>query len=218
MANFQTAVQLFKDWDKFAAATDPTRFRFAMDVKMHVATKRNCEDVQNEIRRRIDGREYDKNSGLTILLKASSKPLVGGTTGYGGSDVGGTLLKSLGNSMQGAYVGFIGVVRSRGGANVALIVHQGAVLKMTTQRRKWLAMAISKAMKRQGMTYSRRGEAYTYAGGKATPVPGSSSNIGAQAIVIPARPFITKAMQDPALQKRLIDRWAAAAAEALKVK
>ena len=38
------------------------------------------------------------------------------------------------------------------------------------------------------------------------------------AIVIPSRPFIIKAMQDPALQKRLIDRWARAGAEALKVK
>ena len=194
MAQLKTVFQLFKGWDKFAAATDPWKFKMAMDVKFRGATIENSKDVKHEIRRRIDGQEFAKNAHLTILLKGSSKPLVGGTTGYGGSDVGGTMLKSLDYNLLGHYTAVIGVKRNRAGHNVALIVHQGAVLKMTPKRHKWLEVNIGKAL------------------GK------PKSGVGWNAIVIPSRPFIIKAMQDPALQKRLIDRWARAGAEALKVK
>jgi len=219
-------VKLFKGWEQFAAATDPRRFRRSLAQRMGRATRENCIDVRQEIRRRIDAGSYVKNSGLTILLKGSSKPLVGGNAGIGselggGNDPGGTMLKRLDYTTDGPYVGYIGVVRNRAGHNIALILHQyheeGFVLRMTPKRQKWLAMAIRSAMKKQGMDYSRRGQAYSHSGGKATPISGSSSHLGSSVMIIPARPFIRQAMQDPALQQRIIDRWGKAAAAALRV-
>ena len=213
-------VTLFKGWAKFAAATDPEKFRSAMVREMKKATEENCEDVRGAIKKEIKSQNFDKNAGLTVLFKSHSTILKGGNMGIGsemggGTDRGGALLKSLKHTLNGAFEGFIGVVKNRGGANIALILHEGTTLKMTEKRRKWLAMAIKSAMTKQGMDPSNKGAGHSVGGGTASKTGGASNNVGS-VIVIPARKFIVNAMQNPALHRRVIERWAQAAERALK--
>jgi hypothetical protein len=219
-------IDTFKGWDQFAAATDPKRFRQALAKEMFKATTKSCNEIRDEIAKSImgKGKVYEKNSGLTILFKRTSTPLIGGNFGIGpemggGTDPGATMYKSLGIDAK-TYEGFIGVVRNRGGFNVAYIVHEGATLRITEKRRKWLAAAIASAMGKQGKDFSRKGQAFTVdMNGKEKRIPSAkgSNNVGS-AIIIPPRPFIRHVMQDPALQRRVIDRWGMAAAKALMVK
>jgi len=212
MASPGLAIKLFKGWDQFASATDPKRFRRALARKMQKATELNCIEVRKAIAKEIRQKHFDKNSRLTVLFKMAQKPLVGGNMGIGsevktggGTDSGGTMLNSLGHTVTSPFEGYVGVVRTRGGFNIALIVHEGATLNMTEKRKKWLNIAINSALKKQGMLYLKsKGKKATY-------------STGGAAMHIPKRPFIVQVMQVKALQMKIIDRWATAASEALRV-
>jgi hypothetical protein len=197
-------ITLSKDWQRLLKASNPSRFRKLLTAHMRVATERNGVDVMNCIRRKVQEAKFDPNSELTKLLKGSSKPLINSST----------LARNINYALENAFVGLAGTNRNREGANIAYVLHEGATLKMTDERRRWLARAIAMAYKKMGRDYQgKEGTGYTYSGGVASPTRGKSNSFAA--LIIPSRPFIESAFDD-ALIKRILERWSEACYQAIK--
>lgn len=204
MATQKYTITLGKDWQRLLKASNPARFRKLLAANMRIATEKNGIDVMNCIRRKVQEAKFDPNSELTKLLKGSTKPLIDTST----------LANNISYELENAFVAMAGTNRNREGANIAYTLHEGATLKMTDERRRWLARAIAIAYKKMGKDYQgKEGTGYTYAGGVASPTRGKSSSFGA--IIIPGRPFIVSAFDD-ALIKRILERWSVACYQAMK--
>jgi hypothetical protein len=180
-------VKLKDDWAKFLKKSNPRLFRVILWERMQVAMVDNCEYLEKVIATRIRRIDYKRNKPLTVLLKGSGVPLVDNAD----------MIKSLSHLLESPFDAYVGVNKNAAkGANIAYVLHEGWTIRVTPAMRRWMAIAIAKALK-SGKTFATK------------PVPFSS----AAAIVIPPRPFIKKVIDDKRIQGRILRRWAQAYAE-----
>ena len=127
-----TDLQL-RGFERLGRVLDPRRVNRDLGKHVKEANQRLGTWMVDEIRRGIREKRYQSNSPLTKILKNSDMPLVDH----------GDLLGSASYELQGLWDFEVGVVKQGGsGANVAMILHEGATISVTDQMRayfRWLA-------------------------------------------------------------------------------
>lgn len=177
----KTAVEFSQDWELWEMKIDPKKFTKAFEKRVKKATVDNCLYLVRKIKERIlTTRSYAKNAPLTIMLKGSDRPLVDH----------GDMVKFISHELIDSFSAFVGARKSKKGVNIAEMLHEGGVYKMTPEQRQFIAIAIGIAMKKRGTE------------GKAVP---ESKHPGY--VVIPSRPFIREVVWQKRVQTRIINRW-----------
>lgn len=128
----KTGLQL-KGFERLGRVLNPRRVNRALAKNVKNANQLLGTWMVDEIRRGIREKRYVSNSPLTKILKNSDMPLVDH----------GDLLGSAAYDHKGPWAFEVGVVKKSGkGANVAMILHEGATISVTDQMRayfRWLA-------------------------------------------------------------------------------
>lgn len=174
-------------------ALDPRAFQRRLKTQIKKAMIANAKIAEGEVKRDIyAGVAFDPNSQRTIAIKGSGRPLVDK----------GDLAKAIEGEVVRWDLAVIGVLRSKEVTgedgktkdvkNVAAIVHEGAVVKVTDKMRAFFG-----AMSRK----------YP---GKWFPLADSTT-----VIIIPPRRFLMSAVKK-SLQPRMKARWEEAVRKAMK--
>jgi len=178
--------------------TNPTRFGPILDGEMKRANFVLGAQVRREMRRRINERRYHANAALTTFIKGSTKPLADD----------GDLFGDLSIKVVSAEQVEIGIMRSSRSANVAAIVHEGAVVPITERMR---AMFKYLSLKSHGRNVQLKGRALELWGRR--PEGGwKGFRRDRNEIIIPPRPFAEFVLEPEWLAKaqeqwgRAIDR------------
>ncbi len=176
------------------------------------ATARNGKLAERQVRREIRAGVPPPNRPLTAAIKGGSKPL----TGTPGAD----LFNSITSTSPSWDVAIVGAKRmGRGGANIAEIVHNGRTIPVTDRMRAmFLVLAWNSARLRAGrplLNMSNRAfELWQMSRNKDFHRLKAST----RAIVIPPRPYLRYAFQDPGLRRSVEGNWREAVNRALAVK
>lgn len=181
---------------EWADTTDATAFGKRLGRNIRRATRLNALAAAKTMREVIQSGGFKANAPLTVALKGSSKPLVGG----------GDMFQSITiEELSGKDEMFVGVLRSEGQYDIVDVVHNGATIRVTPAMR-WMFMLLAKASdsgdasKLEGRAAELFGQ---FQGWK--PLATSTS-----VIIIPARPFAVVTFNKPELIKLCQDNWAAA--------
>lgn len=185
----------------WADATDSTAFSKRLVRNVRRATKLNALAAAKTMREVIQSGSFKANAPLTVALKGSSKPLVGG----------GDMFQSVTTEAINEDEIFVGVLRSEGGFDVVDIVHNGAVIPVTPAMR-WMFMLLAKASDGSMDPSKLEGRAADLFGQFQSWKPLAQSTT---VIVIPARPFAEVAFNKTELIKLCQDNWEAAVLAAM---
>ncbi len=164
-------------------------FNARLNREVAKATKLNAIDVENETRKTIKGGKLAANRPMTVAVKGSSKPLV----------ADGVLFGSITHQIKSrGFAAVVGVLRARkvGDSdvrNIALILHEGAIVQVTPKMRGLFA-----ARHREGVPGWRPLKATT------------------TVLVIKKRPFLSVSFKRRALRQRIRRRWIEASGRALR--
>lgn len=165
----------------------------------------NAKLIEKRMRSELTRGVPPRQSALQAFIKGSSKP------GVDHAD----LFKAITSSQVKPDYYFIGVLRTNDSYNVAEIVHNGAIIKVTPAMRgmffmMWLVdsgrMSPDKLTGRAAVLYERRK-------GEWKPL-----KKGTQRISIPARRFVARTMNDAKLKARIQKNFAEAISAALSGK
>ncbi len=211
-------VKLTGPWGKMEALLrDAPR---AVDREIARATRFNAMKVVRAIRKNIQEGEHTKNAELTVLLKGSSKPLVNK----------GELYKSITYKVVSAYRAEVGVLRTSSTVNTALVVHEGATIKVTDAMRGLFhaiarysvgELEYSELGKRaqelaDGLKFgTKRGRDKRTGRFKSVKVGFAPLKASTTRIKIPGRPFMREVIEDPVLQMQVMENWARAVTYAI---
>jgi hypothetical protein len=171
----------FGDWEKAGRWFGGLAERLLKE--MEKATKVNAMLVVKEIKRRIRAKEYAPNSALTVALKGSSTPLVDNAD----------LFRSIEAHTIDSLRQFAGVLRgtrSKDGedlVNIAKILHDGIMIKMTPAMRRWIFAQLRDAGVEDDKSAGKNKK------------PGW--------VVIPGRPFIKAVFDDPKVKAMVKANW-----------
>lgn len=192
-------------WRNFGRALNSHRFNNAIRSGIKIGLKKAARYLIREMKKAINRRSYTANRALTIALKLSAKPLVGSRTSTT------NLVDSMGYLMNGNYEIHVGSVRgsSFNGRryNIAEIVHDGCIIRITPKMGLWLATATNRVQNRFGMSvddiassvvgYERRRYRRN--------VTLSSKTAGRGFIVIPRRPWLVNIFSSVIHQRVVAD-------------
>jgi hypothetical protein len=188
--------------DKLLSILRPAEFRKKLNLNIGKALQLNAKLVEKAIRRQLQQGIPPKQSALQAWIKGSSKP------GVDNAD----LFKAITSTKVRPMVWFVGVAKTSASYNVAEIVHHGATIEVTPAMRGMFFMmwlADTGRMSPDTLT-GRAAELYNRRKGEWKPLKRSTTRI-----VIPARRFVTLAMNDPGLKKKIAHNFAKAAQLAL---
>lgn len=204
---------LDKSWKQFKKAIDP---KYAGPVlKKHVgrATSANGAAVRRRIRQHIKAgaptREgHVGNAPLTALIKGGDKPIVG--------TKGADLFNSITYKAYNWRTVYVGAHRMGDGVNIAEIVHNGRIIKVTQAMRGmfWLLWLAAKGRVNPGQLAGRAMYLWLQAGPRAKDFKPISK--GKTHIVIPSRPFIKDVLEQDETRMILDTNWTNAMAATLK--
>jgi hypothetical protein len=202
----QVTVRLTGNWRGLRFLLNVARVDEALQKAVRHATGVNAQIIRREIRENIKTGKYapsrPPNAALTMFIKGSSKPLV--DTGH--------LFQAITSEVIDFGRAEIGVSRMARDAQVAIIVHEGAVVRVTQRmRRMFRALAdvsngkrdASSLRGRAAALYARRRKGWK-------PLKPSTTHI-----VIPPRPFIAEVLESPKVQRRVYENWLEAAGAAI---
>jgi hypothetical protein len=180
---------------RWRQALDAGAFDAAARKNVRVATALNGKIAEALVRKTIQsGGGLKKNAPLTKWIKGAQKPLVDS----------GLMFQSITSSVQDDFTVFVGVLRTSGEYNVAVIVHEGTEEKVTPEMRGMFFMLWrasigeidpSKLTGRAAILWARQ------PGGWAPLAPET------QVIVIPGRPFFKIAFANTQMIKKARDNW-----------
>lgn len=158
--------------------------------------------AEAHVRKTISEGTYAKNAELTVALKGSNEPLKG--------TKGAELWNSVTSVVRGWNRVFIGVLRSDGKYQVAVAIHDGAIVNVTPAMRGlflYLHLASTGEEDAEGrsgaelLRSERAKELFRlYQGWK--PLKSSTAQI-----VIPGRPFMKRAFSDAAFKSQIEKYW-----------
>jgi hypothetical protein len=227
-------------WKRLRVMLDPDRFKREAEKNIAKATRLNAMIIQKEIRQRMKkGGGYSANAALTVMIKHSSKPLIG----VGDNE----LFKAITYEMIDSFSAFIGVKRSatdKDGeplVDVAEIVHEGATIAVSdAMRGLFQILATATATDAKTFTPKRKGMIPMKSAGKYSEppaTPASARLVGrakelydavkgrgvvkplkrsTTAIVIPGRPFIKAVFEDPDVKAKIQHNWKMAIESAVR--
>lgn len=209
---FKVELKMTGDWQRMAAAVDAGRFQKNLETNLGKATTFNGMMVSAEIKRRIKGRKYAKNSPLTVLIKRSSTPLIDD-----GDLWGAVTYKNI-----NAYTVFVGVLRSTVGSdgksivNLVELLHEGGAIPVTDHMRNmFILLSEVGEGKRDRSTLDGRTAELAKALGRRInqikPLKPETTHI-----VIPPRPFLYDVLKDPRIHKKCQANWLKAAKAAFE--
>lgn len=166
-------------------------------IKKHMrrATLQAALGATEHVRRTIQEGRYEPNAALTIELKESSKPLVGGTTPA-------QLQQAIGHEFVSDLEVFVGVSRKNGRYDIAKTVHDGKSIKVTDKMRNLFRILWMKSQGANVQLVGRAAELWQLKPYGWLPLSPSTEHI-----VIPPRPFIEASFRDPGLKKYVRERW-----------
>lgn len=175
-------------------ALDPSRFDAALRKNIRKANTLNGKLLEAGIRSTIQRTVPPKNAALTMAIKGSDKPLVDSAT----------LFQSVTSKVLNDFEVFGGTLRkNRKAFNVARIVHDGAVVPVTPKMRGlffYLWKASNDAREADRLT-GRAADLFSRFQGW---LPLNDST---EQIIIPARKYINKTMDDKGLRRQFIANW-----------
>lgn len=193
-----------KGWKQYANATNPKRFLRALKKHVRKGTQRNAIVARKQVRQEIKAGIPPRNAELTARLKSgggrkTTKPIVG--------TPGADLWNAIAWSVEDWNFAFVGVKRTSAEFNVADIVHNGRTIRVTEKMRHMFRV-LAWASKSQTVAPHLEGRALELweAGGrwktKWKPLKAST-----KVIIIPKRPYIRFAFQDPGLKRTVKENW-----------
>lgn len=203
MPGSKVEFKMVGDWRKMASALDSKRFEANLEANLGRATAFNGMMMAGEIRRRIKSRKYAKNSPLTILLKKSSTPLVDD----------GDLFGAVTSQSLDKYSVFIGILRSTMGdngkplVNLAELLHNGGVIPVTEHMRNMfiLLSEVGQGKRDVSTLEGRVADMAKALGPRIKNI--KALRASTTHIKIPARPFLTDVLKDPAMLKKCEMNW-----------
>lgn len=184
-----------KGLKRWRQALDAGEFDKAARQHISRATALNGKVAEALVRKTIQsGTSLAKNAPLTKEIKQSQKPLVDS----------GLLFQSVTSSMQDDYTVFVGVLRTSGEYNIAVILHEGVEEKVTPAMRGMFFMLwrasegeidASKLTGRAAELFARKPSGWK-------PLAANTD-----VVVIPARPFFKVAFANTQMIKLARDNW-----------
>lgn len=160
-------------------------------------TTKNAIAIRRQIRQEIKKGVLPKNKALTESLKGGNKPIVG--------TAGADMFNAITYSVPSWNTAFIGLLRTDKNYNVGKVVHGGKTISVSKKMRGlfyilWLTsigdFPVAKLKGRAKAIWEMSKTKKFY------PLKAST-----KAIVIPKRPFIKYAMQEPSLKKIAEANW-----------
>jgi hypothetical protein len=195
-------------WKKLKTIFSPQDFGAVLVPNLTKATAFNAQLVRKAIRQNIVDMKYGANAKLTILLKRSSKRLVGRDS---------ALFNGVTTTVVNERTAFVGVLRQaragnqNGLANLAEMLHEGMTIQVTDKMRFLFLLLneVSEGRLDPSKLTGRAAEMWEFMGGKGTIYPLAKTT---QAIVIPGSKFIQSVIEDPAILAKCKENWAKAVA------
>lgn len=196
-------------WRKLRAVMSPSVFTPLLERNIRKATQFNALLARSAIRDNIQLNKYVANAPLTIIIKDSSKPLVG---------MDSRLFNAITYKMIDAYSAFVGAMRRGGDAdafNVIELLHEGATIPVTPAMRGMFfflwklttgTMNPAKAEGRVAEIYER----IKLTAKIIYPLKDTTT-----AIHIPPRPFLRDVFEDSKLAAEMKANWEKAVAAAI---
>jgi hypothetical protein len=197
-----TAFKRDAGWKRWRKALDPSRFKAHARKYLREAARRNGKDAEEVMRRAIQDGGYERNAELTVAIKGSEKPLF---------DKGSSLSQAITSIVVDDLTTFIGVPSKDSFYDVAVVLHEGRAIPVTDAMRGMFYM-LWRASVGDPVTLSERAKQLFERNQDWLPLKKST-----KAIVIPSRPFVRKAFEDPELHARARKNWEDAIAAAIKV-
>jgi hypothetical protein len=191
-----------KGWQKLKAMLNPTEFTGTLDKNLKKATAYNAKLVRRKVREVMKANEFSPNAQLTIAIKHSSKSLIDNAD----------LFNAVSDVVVDAKTAFVGVLRRvRGGqmANLAAILHEGAMIPVTENMRI-LFFSLYQAYHGKispSKLEGRAAELWEESKGEVRFLPLAK---GTTHIVIPPRDYFERAFEDKQLLAELKGNWQAA--------
>jgi hypothetical protein len=177
------AVRLTGNWAGFERALEGRTFNAAARKNMRRAMGLVGVNVARSVRDQIQKGRYQPNAALTVALKGSNEPLKGKRTGE--------LWQAITHQVIDDFTVFVGVLRSHGDYNIAAAVHQGTTIGVTSKMRAMFFALWKMTIGVPGAELTSKRAQQLWEWNKVW-YPISRAT---KAIVIPARPFMTRAFR-----------------------
>lgn len=197
-----------KEWRAFEAAIDPKKYGPRLKKHIKRATARNALILQKGVRKEIRTGVPPTNAALTKALKGGDKPLVG----TAGSD----LFNSITHEVTSWDRAIVGVIRrNEDGIDIAQVVHDGVTIGVSQKMRNlFYALAAASRLGDASHLEGRALELWVMGGGTKTEWhPLKPTTL---AIVIPPRPYLRYATQEPSTKRAIKANWDKAVEDSLK--
>lgn len=194
-----TSIVLKGDIKKFERFASRKGLKDVFEPEIKKALKRNSLILIELIKKKMRGREFEKNSALTLLLKRSDIPLIGDMN----------LLRAIDFKLRGSFKSEVGIIsnkKSTGGITkqtigmqkLAALMETGYTIKVT----KKMLMAIMASLNEKQSELSS---------GQKKGAQQASNVLGRakanSTFRVPPRPFLTQTFDDPSVQAKLQEVW-----------
>ena len=205
MAKAVTFVPNKAEWRRFERVLESKRFRQFARKELRKASRRNGLEAKATIRRMIrKGGTFTANAMLTKEIKGSGKPLV---------DFGSSLFQAVTSQTQTDFSVFVGVQQTSEFYNIAQALHEGRAIPVTPKMRAmfqvlWFA---STGKVDPAALDGRAAELWKRKPGGWLPLKDSTV-----AVILPPRPFVEAAFDDPQLIQKVRDNWQRAISDTLR--
>lgn len=182
-------------WKKWERAINPRLVDATIRHNLRRATALNGKLAIATIRQTIRAGVLPANADLTVMIKSSSKPLVDNAT---------TLFQAITDRVIDDVTVFAGVLETDGEYNIAVALHEGAVIRVTPAMRGmffWLLQASKGAISPDRLE-GRARQLWERSPGGWAPLKDTTSSI-----VIPGRPFIQQAFANNEMRTKAKENW-----------
>lgn len=180
-------------WKRLRAMLTPSILNKKLKREVRVATGVNAQFVMAQVQKGIQSGVDPANRPLTMMVKQAGKPLVDTAA----------LFNAITFRMMNYKTAFVGVLRTNDAANVAEAVHEGVTFKVSAAMRMlfrylYWASVTGDPSKLTG----RAVELWNLHPGGWYPLKASTDKIK-----VPARPFLRKVFNDPAVLDFVAEQW-----------
>lgn len=183
----------FKGMKKMEMALNSKQFNKIMRRNMRRATQLNGMVAQAAYRKAIQSGVRPGNAALTQAIKGDDKPLVGTSE----------MFNAITSKVVNDFTAFAGVLRSDGIYNIAVIVHEGASIPVTQKMRNMFYMLWQASIGRiDSSELTGRAKELFEAMQDWYPLKESTNFI-----VIPGRPWMRQANDNPELKRLVRNNW-----------
>lgn len=185
-------------------ALDAKKFDKNAKALLRKASVLNGKLAEKRIRQALASGDFAPNAALTIAIKGSTKPLVDQ----------GQLFQFITSKVVRDTTVFVGILRTDEHYNIAVALHEGVTIRVTPAMRGlffilWQASTgkfdPSKLTGRAAELFERMPDGWR-------PLKDST-----RSIVIPPRPFITRALAAADFKEKIKGNWRMALREAIKI-